>query len=449
MTTATANPRAFAVWFEDLDRWDPASFERIVWNWPKALMCPISTFLRPRKGKIDRNKYAFADLQPITIHFDGTIDRREIEAGREYTMELFAALPGDVIVAKIDLKNGAVAIVPDWENVAVTGHFAVYEPDRKAILPEYFLRVVQATFFKAHLWRNKVGAEGRKEVKLDFFEALEIPLPPLPVQRAIVRRWQDAQAEVDGARKALDTAVAALNDRLFALYRRQTKRDVVHSRCFVLDFKDLGEWDTKSSRAAAYRLACPSFRPMGEFIEEATELVRPFDDPEKDWPIYGVNNKEGVFFNAMQKGKDFNAPYKRIRKDWFFHNPTRSAVGSLGIVPDVPADAVTSPEYQVWRVKDTGKDRLLPGYVAVLLQTAFFIDVVQFYRVGAVKQRMYVDNLCQVRLPYLDESEQRQYAQARDKALVQIEKAKARADVAKTEVEEMILGRRPVKAGSP
>src|SRR5437868_11345131 len=26
-------------------------------------------------------------------------------------------------------------------------------------------------------------------------------------------------------------------------------------------------------------------------------------------------------------------PYKRIGKDWFFHNPTRSSVGSLGIVP--------------------------------------------------------------------------------------------------------------------
>jgi hypothetical protein len=236
-----------------------------------------------------------------------------------------------------------------------------------------------------------------------------------------------------------------LNDRLFTLYRRQTKRDVVHSRCFILDFKDLGEWDTKSSRAAAYRLACPSFRPMGEFIEEATELVRPFDEPEKDWPVYGVNNKEGVFFNTMQKGKDFNAPYKRIRKDWFFHNPTRSAVGSLGIVPDVPADAVTSPEYQVWRVKDTGKNRLLPGYVAVLLQTPFLIDVVQFYRVGAVKQRMYVDNLCQVRLPYLDESEQYQYAQAREKALAEIETANSRLEVAKVEVEEMILGLRPVK----
>ncbi len=445
MSATAANPKAFAVWFKELDRWDPASFERIVWKWPKTIMRPIGSFLRPRREKVDRSRCQFSDLQPITIHFDGTIDKRVVDGNREYTMDLFFARPGDVVVAKIDLKNGAVAIVPDWKNAVVTGHFAVYEPDREAVIPEYFHRVIQAGFFKAHLWRNKVGAEGRKEVKLDFFEAEEIPLPALPVQRAIIRRWQEAQGASDAAKATLDKAVAALNDRLFALYRRQTARDVIHSRCLVLDFKDLDEWDTKSSRAAAYRLACPGFRPMGEFIEEATELVRPFDEPEKDWPVYGVNNKEGVFFNMTQKGKDFNAPYKRIRKDWFFHNPTRSAVGSLGIVPDVPADAVTSPEYQVWRVKDGGKVRLLPGFVAVLLQTRFFIDVVQFYRVGAVKQRMYVENLLQARLPYLDESEQRQYARAREAALAAMQKARARAEVAKAEVEEMILGARAVK----
>ena len=95
----------------------------------------------------------------------------------------------------------------------------------------------------------------------------------------------------------------------------------------------------------------PFIPPMGDFIEDATELIYPAVEPDKDWPVYGVNNKEGVFLNSHQKGSSFNASYKRIRKDWFFHNPTRCNVGSLGIVPDVPEDAITSPEYQVWRMK--------------------------------------------------------------------------------------------------
>ncbi len=52
------------------------------------------------------------------------------------------------------------------------------------------------------------------------------------------------------------------------------------------------------------------------------------------------NNKEGLFFSHRQKGKDFNAPYKRIQKDWLFHNPTRSSVGPNGKYPNHSADTI-------------------------------------------------------------------------------------------------------------
>lgn len=441
---APVTGKAFAVAFNDLYRWDPPSFHRITWYWPKSILRPIGSFLTPRKEKVDLKQFAFSDLQPFTIHLDGSVDRRKVDAGREYSMDLFFARPGDIVVAKIDLKNGAVGIVPDWKNVVVTNHFAVYKPNLDIIVPKYFHLLVQTNFFKAHLWRNKVGAEGRKEVKLDFFEGQEIPIPHKDIQQAIVDHLQEAQRSVDTARDGLTEPVRSLNNRLTEIYRSTSIRDTTHSRFFVLDFKDLAGWDVKSGRAASFRLACPTFRPMGEFIEEATELVRPAAEPDKDWPVYGVNNKEGVFLNSHQKGSTFNSPYKRIRKDWFFHNPTRCNVGSLGIVPDVPEDAITSPEYQVWRMKSGVPEPLLPGYVACLIQTSFFLGLVQFNRVGAVKQRMYTENLLQIRIPYLPVPEQQRYADAREKARAALTAANLRLDKARTEVEAMILGTKKV-----
>jgi len=123
-------PKVFGIWFEDLSRWDPSSFHSITWNWPRNALVPLGSVLTVRKIKVDRKKYNFVDLQPITIHFDGSIEKRQLSGNREYSMDLYFAFPGDIIVAKIDLKNGAVAIVPDnWKNVVVTGHFAVYEID--------------------------------------------------------------------------------------------------------------------------------------------------------------------------------------------------------------------------------------------------------------------------------------------------------------------------------
>ena len=435
-----ATGKSFGVLFSDLYRWDPSSFHRIKWLWPDSVLRPIGSFLKPRKEKVDSTRFAFTDLQPITIHLNGSIDRRDLDEGREYSMDLYFARPGDIVVAKIDLKNGAVGIVPDWKNVVVTNHFAVYEPDRDLIVAEYFLLLIQTALFKTHLWRNKVGAEGRKEVKLDFFESQNVPVPKRDIQQAIVDYWKKATRAVEAAHDGLSAPVKALNSRLNMIYRTACAQDAIHSHCFVVSFKDLAAWDVKSGRAASFRIACPSFRPMGDFIEEATELIRPAAEPNKDWPVYGVNNKEGVFLNSHQKGSNFNAPYKRIRKDWFFHNPTRCNVGSLGIVPNVPEDAITSPEYQVWRIRPDAREPMLPGYVACLIQTPFFLDLVQFNRVGAVKQRMYTENLMQVRLPYLPISEQQRYAEARDKALTDLTAAKRHLDEARQEVENMILG---------
>lgn len=444
--TALATGKAFAVLFSVLNRWDPSSFYRITWHWPEAVLRPIGSLLFPRKEKVAPKLFPFADLQPFTIHLDGSVDRREVDAGREYSMDLFFARPGDIVVAKIDLKNGAVGIVPDWKNVVVTNHFAVYKPNLDLIVPEYFHLVIQTDFFKAHLWRNKVGAEGRKEVKLNFFERQEIPVPNKGIQRAIADHWQKAQRGVEAARRGLSEPVQSLNSYLTEMYRSTCTHDAIHSRFFALDFKDLTAWDVKSGRAAGFRLACPSFRPLSDFIDEATELVRPSAEPDKEWPVYGVNNKEGVFLNSYQKGSSFNASYKHIRKDWFFHNPTRCNVGSLGIVPDVPEDAITSPEYQVWRMKPDLAEPLLPGYMACLIQTPFFLDLVEFNRVGAVKQRMYTENLMQIRIPYLPVQEQQRYADARQKALIELVGAKRRLEFARQEVEAMILGTKKVRA---
>lgn len=155
-------------------------------------------------------------------------------------------------------------------------------------------------------------------------------------------------------------------------------------------------WDLKGARAAIFRAHHPDFVPMGTFIEEQSISVRPFEKPEKEWPVYGVSNKEGVFLSHYQKGVDFRVPYKHIEKDWFFHNPTRANVGSLGRVPEIEPDAVTSPEYQIWRIKDP---EWLPDYVEALIKMPFFNLMVHVHRVGAVKERLYARNLLEIAVP--------------------------------------------------
>lgn len=443
--TAVATGKAFAVLFEDFHRWDVGYFRSVAWHWPKTVLRPLGEALRRviRDVPSSERKPGLPIIEKIT--FGGELLHFELSADDKYKGRLFWAHSGELVFSKIRLKQGSVAIIPrEAGRIAVSPEYPVYQFETTKALPSYLLLVLRSRAFQELLAGLSHGGSTKTRIHPREFERLVVPLPSDDIQNDIAEFWQAHVKSLEAARNGLSEPIHSLNARLMTIYRRTCLRDVIHSRYFVLDFKDSLAWDTKSGRAASFRLACPSFRPMGEFIEEATELVRPADEPEKEWPVYGVNNKEGVFLNAHQKGTTFNAPYKRIRKDWFFHNPTRCNVGSLGIVPDVPEDAITSPEYQVWRLKPDVSEPLLPGYVACLIQTPFFLELVQFNRVGAVKQRMYTENLMQIHIPYLPVSEQERYVRDREKALVKLAAAKLRLEDARKEVEEMILGTKKV-----
>ena len=438
---APATGKAFAVLYEDLTKWDYLSLSLARFSNVRAPLIKASNLFTVRKEVVSESDIESGLVKMVEkVTFDG-----EVILGREQTlMTQFLAKPGDLLISKIRARQGSVGLLSSVHgNASVTIHYRVLTP-KDNIISQYAWLAFRSRYVRNQFLAATGGAM-KGEISEEALLDIRLPCPDPAQQHGIVDYWLNAEASIYAAQERLSDPVNALNKRLLGLYCKKASSDVIHSRYFALDFKDLAAWDVKSGRASAFRLACPSFRAMGEFIEEATEPVRPFDEPEKEWPVYGVNNKEGVFLNSHQKGAEFNAAYKRIRKDWFFHNPTRCNVGSLGIVPEVPEDAITSPEYQVWRVKDGLREPLLPGFVAVLIQTPFFLDLVQFNRVGAVKQRMYTENLMQVRIPYLPPGEQRRYAEARTAALADLAKAKARLETARREVEEMILGTR--KAG--
>jgi len=101
--------KAFAVLFKDLKRWSVASFYTIGWNWPVEYIKPLSYTLRRRHDEVDRMQYKFDSLQLVTLHFDGSMEPRDLNGVKEFKGKLFFAYAGDVIYSKIDVRNGAIA----------------------------------------------------------------------------------------------------------------------------------------------------------------------------------------------------------------------------------------------------------------------------------------------------------------------------------------------------
>lgn len=232
--------------WRQLDRWDAFTLPHLHIA-PHLPQKKIGELLNPRQERVDREQWTFDQIQPITIHFGGDISRRKMAEGTNYSMPLFWAKPGDVVLSKIDLKNGAVGVLAEgWNNVVVTSHFKVYSPDTVQLDPRYFRMLLQTQDFKNWLWANRSGADGRTEVKLDVFEALDIPLPPVAEQTALCDAYSKAltrAAQLEQEADAIERAGwHAFEDALGVA----PPPPLPDRPVFVARFKDVERWSHES-----------------------------------------------------------------------------------------------------------------------------------------------------------------------------------------------------------
>lgn len=223
-------------------------------------MKPLSEVIVPRHEPVRVNG-ALGDWQAITIKFSGEVlprDRAETFKGA-----MFAAYPGDLVFSKIDARNGAVGLIPaSIPKAVVTPEYPVFTHRPDKLRPAYLNHLLRAEHFKADLQRKASGTSGRKRVTPEGFLSLEVPVPTLDEQDALVTAYAEAltraaqlEQEADAIERAgWQTFEAALG---VALPPPLPDRPV-----FVARFKDVERWSHESilrdtNSATAQPSTCP------------------------------------------------------------------------------------------------------------------------------------------------------------------------------------------------
>jgi hypothetical protein len=139
--------KAFAVPFAAVNTWSVASFFSIRWGWPSEVIRPLGSALESRHEPVDREGTGTEGLDLITIRFDGSVERR---AGADsIKANLFEAPPEDLVYSKIDIRHGAIGIVPaGLERVVVTSEYPVYRVRGEVAFTEYVKLLVRTSSFK-------------------------------------------------------------------------------------------------------------------------------------------------------------------------------------------------------------------------------------------------------------------------------------------------------------
>ncbi len=183
--------------WRDLERWVPGGPAASDVAFSQVL---LGELLHPRREVVARD--GFAGCVPITIHFDGSIDPRD--RTDPFKGAMFAAYPGDVVYSKIDVRNGALAIIPPkFSKAVVTSEYPIHVPDTKQVDPRYLGLLLRSPNFLHLLKSAATGHSGRKRVDVDTFAGLEIPLPELSEQNSLLDAFEKAcESAADLEKKA-------------------------------------------------------------------------------------------------------------------------------------------------------------------------------------------------------------------------------------------------------
>ena len=115
----------------------------------------------------------------------------------------------------------------------------------------------------------------------------------------------------------------------------------------AITFSEIMFWDVKRFLKEKIESKYP-IKSLHNHIFERNEKVKPFEHPNKEFSILGVNNKTGIFDAYIEKGKNINQVYKKVYDDDLAYNPYRVNVGSIGLKTENQKHEYISPAYVVF-----------------------------------------------------------------------------------------------------
>lgn len=153
----------------------------------------------------------------ITIKINNNgIYLRDTQIGSKIgTKRQYIVKGGQFALSKIDARSGAMGIIPsDLEGAVVTADFLTYNINSEIIVPEYLELLTSTKEFIEFCKKSSSGTTNRQRLNEKMFLNASIPLPPIKVQRELVkeivmlkRTIEDSEKRLVDARKNFENLI--------------------------------------------------------------------------------------------------------------------------------------------------------------------------------------------------------------------------------------------------
>ncbi len=383
MATAPMAPRAFAVWWKDLERWVIPSSILLGQSLPKGwVRLRVGALVRQATKRIRADPDHEYKMAGVRWYGEGVFHRETVRGDAMSASQVTPLIAGALIYNRLFAWKASFAVVPpELADCYVSNEFPQFIVDAKRILPEYLYLFCTriATIRAVNAASTGSSAVSRNRFKEEEFLNFEISLPPLTEQEAIVARWRKAQDDIAAARERVKKMEAKLPLIVYqGLGTPPPSAEKSTEKYLIMWWKDLERWSFNFLSRAGQGLlgfAKSNFpiEPLGNHLAETMNgyCIKPVPGPTPHKMLkLNALNPAGLDLTASKFIIIPDKVAKRfsIRKDDLF------ICRSVGSYDHVAKCALATEDAANIVFPDTMirvrlKDSLLPAFVREVVQT--------------------------------------------------------------------------------
>lgn len=436
--------------FKNLEKWYVSYYtnpHHIISNYD---LLKIHKLISPIKEKIIKQDFQNDYDVVAKISFaDGKIHIRD---ERKTGMDLYKLNKGNLLVSKINFHQGALAINQD-KNLVCSTHYQPYRFTSDKVIPDFFVKVIRSEQFKNYL--NFLRAEGIKnEATYEFISNLQIPLPGLPKQKAILSRYNAKITEAE----LLEQELANFSDHYQnTLFKRlgiriiETKK--LKNKLHLINFKNVNRWGyhfLSNHEQSEHLLFTKNYqlKNLPELVElnpntDFSELQK--NDEISFLPMECISDIYGevIEYRAgkISKSKGYTKFQDRDLL-WSKITPCMQNGKSCIVTNLKNGFGFGSTEYHVLRNKDNSQLNI--KFLYHLLRTKYVLNNATFHFTGSAgQQRVPIEFLSNLNIPLPSLSLQKEIVQTMDRLLanrkIKQSKAKTLREQAQQEFERTVF----------
>lgn len=385
-----------------------------------------------------------------------------MSAKSEVKGRLFRAKPGDVVYSKIDVRNGAISVLPDDSGAMVfSSEFPIYQVLKEKALPAYIKLLFRTQSFMQRINSLISGGSGRKRVQPAVLESIRVPLPPIAVQEIIVSHWHAAQENLAQINSSTKTEKKALKDWLSTELGIELKTSQITKRAFAMNWQEIERWSLDYIRRKPILAKEPDKYPLVRLGQVIKDLSNGWSPKCLDRPVegneWGVLKLGAVSFGTFNENENKALtpgmlPRAKISVKagdvLFVRGNVLRLTGACSYV-DTITKKLMMPDL-VFRAEFNESSDIEPKFLAEVMTLPFLRNQIESIATGSspTMKKVSKPGLLNLEFPLppleVQESLLKHITSERKRIANERKAAEQRAAQTKIEVEEMILGHRPV-----